>query len=392
MKATDLANYDPLLRPQDPYATYQALRRDHPIYYCERREVWLLSRFLDVQAVARNWETFSHAKGVDLDGTDLVMFGRGDFLQTDPPRHDELRNIVRKRFTPRSVAALEAEIRAICAELSAAIREAGEADVVANLARPLPHRLACKLFGVPASDLELVVEWTDGMLERDLQTGEATSKALASASSLRGYFGSLATERRRSPQDDLISEIVEAQRTSQAIDDEEMIGMAMLLWAAGASTTIGLLSSTFLAFGEHPQQRRLVASDPSLLPAAIEEVLRFESPLQHSFRTVTRPTELCGQRLEPETKVLLLIASANRDESRWERAEEFDIARPPLRNLGFGEGVHHCLGAPLARLEGRIALETFLAVCPEYEIRGVGDSISLPTQTARSRVDIALCA
>jgi cytochrome P450 len=218
---------------------------------------------------------------------------------------------------------------------------------------------------------------------------EIPESTVQAAMDVRAYLAHQAALKVDSPGQDILSDLVRA-RSAKAVDEEELVGLSTLLFAAGAATTFGLISNALLILAEYPDQRAELIADPSRVPAAVEEVVRWESPLQHSFRTTTSDVELHGHLIPSGSRVLLLFGAANRDEERWMDAERFDVGREPLRNLGFGEGIHHCLGAPLARLEAKIALEEFLPAFPHYEVVSAEGSVGLSTQPTKQAIHVRL--
>ncbi len=347
--------------------------------------MWVLSRFDDVQAVARNWETFSHAHGVDFDGMDRLMLGRGDFLETDPPRHSELRKIVQRRFSPKALKNLEGVVRDTVRALLRPMRAGGEVELLREFVKPLPLIVFSDLMGVPQEDVAQFEAWNEAIFQRRADEPDIPQLALDAANEMRTYFASYADAQRYDVQETLLGDIV-AAHAAGVLDEEELVGITALLFVAGAATTWGLISNALLLLEEHAEQRHRLANDLDSIPAATEEVLRFESPLQHSFRTTTRDVEIHGAEIRAGSRVLLLFGSANRDERRWEAPEKFDIYRQPLRNLAFGEGIHHCLGAPLARMEARVAIEEFLVAFPNYEVLAAQGSIGLATHSTKGAI------
>jgi cytochrome P450 len=383
------SGFDPFVLAADRYELYADWRRHHPLFYSERFDVWVVVRFADLQAISRDWPTFSHAHGVDFDGTDRIMFGRGDFLQQDPPHHRVLRDLVKQWFTPKAMSDLECFVRSTVRELIDGLAARNEAELLADFAKPIPLIVFGQLLGLPREDLARIERWTEQMMWR--QPGEAAipSSSVDAAMEVRDYLAHHADAKAEAPSKDILSDLAQA-RAAGMIDHEELVGLATLLFAAGAATTYGLISNALLILAEHPDQRSELIADPACVPRAVEEVVRCESPLQHSFRTTTADVELHGQTIPSGSRVLLLFGAANRDEERWIDAERFDIKRDPLRNLGFGEGIHHCLGAPLARLEAKVALEEFLPAFPRYEVVSAEGSIGLSTQPTKGSIHVAL--
>jgi cytochrome P450 len=241
--------------------------------------------------------------------------------------------------------------------------------------------------GFPDADHEQLQEWFARMLDRATGQSALPASALAARDSMRGYLESAAADRRRTAQDDLLGFLVAAQADGQ-LSADEVIGGCMLLFMAGITTTSGLISNALLDLDRFPDQREMLRREPGRFPAAIEELLRFDAPIQTLVRTTTRDVNVNGSTIPAGSRVNLIWASANRDERRWSDPDRLDITRDPQRHVAFGEGIHHCLGAPLARLEGRIALEELFKRIPEYAVSGPVVRISTPTDRALERLPV----
>lgn len=350
----------------DPYPVYRELREQHPAYHNPERAFWAVSRWDDVQRAARDWRTFSSAGGSDIDvGGDF--FGPGDFIGTQPPKHSRLRGVVKDAFSVRSVQALEPLIRAQVKQLLDPLLEAKGGEFVADVAGRLPLAVIFRVLGFPESEAERLVLPMHDILVRTPGSTEIPEQAVAARESLEESILAAAEDRRRSPQDDLLSAIVAAESTGVVLPDE-LTGICLLLLLAGWETSSVLATNAMWLLAQHPDQRALLAAVPARIPAAIEEILRFESPAQQHMRIAASDLDLHGERISTGERVVLLWAAANRDGDRWLNADEFDVSREQKRNLAFGEGIHHCLGAPLARLEGRILLEAVLTHDPDFDV------------------------
>jgi cytochrome P450 len=384
------AVFDPLALARDPgagpYSVYERLRQEAPVFHSEAHGFWALSRFEDVRAASRDWQTFSNADGVDLDRLGTLVFGPGDFLDTDPPEHDELRAVVRSRFTPRSIAALEPMVEAHVAELLADLSAAAAPDLAEHLGWPLPCRVMCSVFGFGAGDRSRVTALYRDSMRRDPGSLAIPADALAAAAEMRDWFVSEAHERRRRARDDLMTQFALSKPDGAPLPDSKLAGMCFILFSAGIDTVASLLGSAALLLAEHPDQRRLLLERMDQLPASIEEVLRYESPLQFNARVTTRNVTVAGTDIPARERVLLLYGSANRDERRFDDPARFDVTREAKRHLAFGEGIHFCIGAPLARLEARVALRALLARTPEYELSGPPEW--MPAYNMRSLVRV----
>ncbi len=348
------------------------------------------TRFDDVQRAARDWRTFSNAAGVDLDDTSEV-FGPGNFIDSDPRRHDELRGLVRHRFAPKAVADLERGIRRRTRELLAPLLETGGGDIATALAWPLPVATICEVVGFPLEDGAQLQRWVAAAIERVPGEGRAPSTARAAVGEMHAYFAELAADRRRRKRDDLLGAIATEEVGGAPLTDE-IAGLCTLLTVAGTETTFSLLGNMFWVLAERPDVRRRLARDPSAIPAALEEILRCESRVQYLGRLTTQDVEVHGTTIPPGARVGLIFGAANRDDRRWEDAEKLDIDRPPQGNLAFGEGIHHCLGAPVARMEGRVVLEEIVTGMPDFGLDGPARRTDTYTTRGFESLPIALAS
>lgn len=385
MGEVDEVRYDPFAANEDPYLTYQLLRDVAPVYYNAERHIWTLSRFEDVQLAARDWQTFTTRPSVDLDDTG-EFFNPGNMIDADPPKHDRLRDSVRAAFAPRRVRDLERSIRARARAATERMIERGEADIAVELAQTLPGHVICDLLGFPESDHLLLIGWFMQMVARVPGRVDVPDAAWTASREMREYVEKALASRRKRPNDDLLTIIADAERKG-VLDAGESGSLPIHLFFAGISTTSGLISRSLLLLAEHPGQRRMLARDVTLLPTAVEELLRYESPIQWLARSATRDVELHDVAIPQGARVLLLWGSANRDERRWPDADALDVTRRPSRNLAFGDGIHHCLGAPLARLEARLVLEEFLPRV-DYEVAGHPVPLFTPAERALASLPV----
>lgn len=366
--ATSDVVYDPFAANEDPYATYRLLRDLAPVYRNETRGIWALSRYDDVLDASRQWKVFSQRPSIDLDDTG-AFFQPGNMVDEDPPRHDRLRNAIREEFAPKRVRALEETVRLRVRSFVEGFLERGSVDLADEFARVLPAHVICDLLGFPEGDHGLVRAWFDEMVQRTPGEVEVPESAWAANRAMRGYVADALADRRTRPRADLLTALADAER-SGALEPAEAASMPVHLFFAGIQTTSALIARSLLLLAQHPEERRRLVDEPSLIPAAIEEFLRFESPIQWFARTTTREVPLHDEVIPEGARVLLMWGSANRDERRWADGHRLDVTRPPRRHLAFGDGIHHCLGAPLARLEARVALEELLPRIPDYELAG----------------------
>jgi hypothetical protein len=358
--------YDPYFHtPRDErYEVYARLRDEHPVFHAAAHDVWCISRYADVQAFSRDWKRISNEPGVDLEAPNFM--GPGDFLDSDPPEHDRLRAATRPFFAPKPFARLTDAIHSRADDLCAGLLEHEEIDLAGEFTWKLPTWVIMRMLGVPSSDDDLVHGLVSVTMERDpgeLQMPERASEALQK---LQEYIGSLAEEKARSPEDDVMSALVQGD---DGPSREELVGMTTLLFIAGSLTTVNFLSNTLALLEGRPDLWKYIAGeDDKLRDMVIEESLRLEAPVQYLARTATTDVELHDEVIPEGARVILIYGAANRDDRRWPDAETLDPHREEKRHLTFGEGIHFCMGAPLARLEGRILLPAFARTVSEYEI------------------------
>ena len=366
--ARDRFTYDPLRFYEDPYPLYRHLRDHAPLYRNEERDLWVLSRYSDIQAVARDWQQFVSARGVDIDVDDYSL-GPGDFLDMDPPRHDELRSVLHRDFTPRRIKSLELFVRTSVSQLLDVLVEEGGGDLAKQFAQRLPLTVICELWGVPRDDHQLIENWFVRMVERIPGEVAVQDDVWVAAEEMRSYIAAAIAERRRSPRDDLLGTMAQALNEGR-MHTEEVDGMTRILLVAGIHTTSTFIANSLLLLAPLPDERRQMARKPASIPAAIEELLRYETPVQWLARTAARDVQMYDTVIAGGDRLILLWASANRDERRMADPDVLDLHRPPVHHMAFGEGIHHCIGAPLARIEARIAFEEFFRRVPEYEVTG----------------------
>jgi cytochrome P450 len=377
--------WNPLVALDDPYPVYRRLRDEAPVHHDERVDLWALSRFDDVQAAAKDWETFSTSiggRGNDIDDTFQLFLPAGDLAGVDPPIHTRLRGALRMAFSPSALRTrFEPIVRRKVLELIDAFAGTGRADFARDLARPLPGTTMFSWFGFPETDHPELLGWFGEMLERDPGVAALPARALAGRDRMRAYMQAAAAERRRAPREDLMSFLVAANDAGQ-ISADELLGSSMLLFVAGITTTSGLISNSLLHLARFPDQRNRLRDDPAIMAGAIEELLRYDAPIQALARTATRDVALHDAVIPAGARVALVWGSANRDERRWEDPDRLDLTRPVQRHVSFGDGIHHCLGAPLARLEAGIVFEELFRRIPDYAVSGPIVRIKTPTDRA----------
>jgi cytochrome P450 len=379
--------YDPydVAIDADPYPVYRRLREEAPVYHNERRGFWGLSRFADVVAALKDTARFSSARGdiLEVVQADPVM-PPGVFINEDPPLHTVHRALVSRAFTPGKMRLIEDKIRAFCAACLDPLVGGERFDFVLDLGAELPMRTIGMLVGIPDSEQPTVRAHARRNLRN--QPGEPLpvrkDKYFDS-----GLFADYVAWREKNPSDDLITELLNTEfqdvsGEARTLRKEEILVFLTVVAGAGVETTGRLFGWMGKVLAEHPDQRAELAEDRSLIPNAIEELLRYEPPGPHVARYVTRDAELHGQVIPAGSALLLMVASANRDERQFPGPDRFDIHRDVRQNVVFGHGPHFCLGAPLARLEGRIALEEVLSRWPAWDI-DTASAHRAPTSTVR---------
>ncbi len=346
----------------DPFPHYERMRETAPVYYDEQSGSWHVFRYDDVQRALSEYAAFSsHMGGEEASGTGQLF--ASSLIATDPPRHRQLRSLVTQAFTPKAVAALAARIAGLADELLEGFAASGSADLIKEFAYPLPVIVISELMGIPARDRERFKEWSDVIVSQT-QTGSASENQSATITEMTEYFLALIDQRRSRPGKDLISTLLSVEIEGQKLTVPELLGFCALLLVAGNETTTNLIGNAVLCLTESPGTMDRVLREPALLPQTIEEVLRFRSPVQSMYRTTVAETILGDELIPAGAPIVAWIGSANRDGRQFQRPAEFDVDRGQHRHLAFGHGIHFCLGAPLARLEARIALEALLSRLP----------------------------
>jgi cytochrome P450 len=355
----------------DPYPVWKRLRDEAPLYWNDKYEFFALSRWDDVDAAMLDWKTYISGRGSVLE---LIKSGAqippGSILFEDPPTHDVHRGLLSRVFTPKKMQALEPQVRAYCAQVLDPLVGAGGFDFIADLGRFMPMRVIGMLLGIPEQDQEAIRDRLDEGLR--LEEGVAPEREPANLGA-SGEFSEYITWRAEHPSDDLMTELLNAEfedenGTTRTLTHQEVVGYVGLLAGAGNETTTRLIGFTGEVLGRHPDQRAELVADRSLIPNAIEELLRFEAPSPVQSRYVTRDVELYGRTVPEGSVMVMLNGSANRDERHFPDGDSFDIHREIGRHQAFGYGIHLCLGAALARLEGRVALDEVLTRWPEWEV------------------------
>ena len=351
---------------EDPYPTYARLRDEAPAYHNPELDFWALSRFADVHQAMADWETYSSSAGVSLE--DASTARPPMIIMMDPPRQQQLRKLVSKAFTPRRVATMEPEIRALTRKHLAPLLGRGAFDFIADFSAKLPMDVISVMMGVPDADQDMLRGWADVLLHREEGKSEIPKAGLEGSANLVRYFAEDLARRRTHPGDDLISALCEAEIDGERLTDAEIIGFCFLLVIAGNETTTKMLGNAIVLLGRHPDQRAWLHAHPDRIADAVEEVVRYDNSTQMLARLLMRDVPLHGKTMPKGRKVLLLVGSANRDERALARPNAFDVRRAQQPHMAFGYGVHVCLGASLARLEGRVALEEVLPRLGDYDV------------------------
>lgn len=346
-----------------PYEWYRKMRATQPVFQEEGQNVWHLFRYADVLRGLTEYATFSSDPRATMEwepeGPEPIL---ASILRMDPPRHRQLRSLAAQAFTPRVVAQMAPRIAAITNELLDKVPMTGEMDVVRDLAYPLPVTVIAELLGIPSEMRADFKRWSDALVSDEESANR--ENLFAELQQMYTYFTQVLQERRQYPKDDLISGLLKAEVDGEHLSDVELLGFCALLLVAGNETTTNLITNSMLCFDQNPEAVERLRKEPALVPGAIEEALRYLSPVKAMARFTKTEVTIGGQRIPEKQVVIVWMASANRDEAQFPDADRFDIQREPNRHLAFGQGIHFCLGAPLARLEAKIALTTMLERFP----------------------------
>jgi cytochrome P450 len=360
--------FDPMSEDffDDPTEVYRRLRDEAPVYFNEPYGFYALSRFADVLAAHRDWEGFSSAHGVELftlltkDPEEVRSYG--SIIMMDPPEHDRLRGLVSRVFTPRAIATLEPMIRDVIVGFLGPLDDASAFDAVADFAAPFPVEVISRMLGVPEAKRQAIRHWLDLSLRREPGQMEPSPENMQAVLESAVYFLELTSEKRKQPGDDMLSRLTQVtvdrgDGTETTLDDAAIAGFAALLGGAGAETVTKLVGNAVVLFHQHPDQWQKVVDDPERIPRAVEEILRYLPPSQYQGRFCVEARAFEGGTIPAGHPVLLITGAATRDPRAFERPDDFDVDRQPGITIGFGHGAHSCLGAALARLESKVAIE-----------------------------------
>jgi cytochrome P450 family 130 len=372
--------YDPSTSEfqQHIWDIYRTLRDEHPVYFDSAKNQYVLSRFDDVWRAVNDWEVFS---SIVEEAENFLP----QMIYMDPQRHTRLRALVSRAFTPKRIAEIEPIVRTTTSELLDRIAERGRCELQHDYAAVLPSVVIARMIGIPDEHVETFRSWTESFLE--IQGPQDYLDALKNCYEL---FADLLAERRRSPRDDLMSALLVAEVDGQQLTDEELLGFCFLLILAGNDTTSSLIGNGIVLLAGHPEPRAMLGRDPALWPPAIEEMNRIESPVQALPRKTMRDIKFHGRTIPAGSRVILVWGAANHDDREFSEPERFDVTRTISRHLAFAHGIHFCLGANLARLEARIALEAWHARFPDYDLDGQPRRITSIWARAFSRIPVRI--
>lgn len=364
-------NYHPLSPAvqDNPYPYYAELRDKTPVAWIESMQGWAVSRYVDVDFILRNPRLFSSGLWNETASGDLVAVPEAPgLLSMDPPDHTRMRKLANKGFTPRLIRAMEPRVQAIVQDLMKGLTGHAEVDLVPALSVPLPIIVIAEMLGIELARQADFKRWSDALVQSlNRPTDEAVRAEIRrNIMELRAYMEHMIQKRRTEPGDDLITAFVQAEEERQTLTSIEILGLTVLLLAAGNETTTNLIGNSVMALLDHPEQLAKVCTDRAQVPALIEEVLRYDSPVQVVYRQTTQDVELEGGKLPAGATIFVLLGAANRDERKFPDPDRFEVARNPQDHVGFGYGIHYCLGAPLARLSSRAALEALLFDSPPF--------------------------
>ncbi len=364
----------------DPYDLYRRLRDEAPVHFNPSYGFWALALNEDVSAAHKDWQTFSSTHGVDLATLRLdpeLIRAYRSIIMMDPPDHDRMRGLFSRVFTPRAMLAMEPMIREVISGFADGLLGRDTFDGVDDFSALFPVEIISRILGVPEADRQQIRHWLDLSLHREAGEMYPTPEGQQAAADSGAYFFALAQEKRRHPGDDMLTQMTEVEMervdgSKTRLDDGEIAGFASLLGGAGAETVTKLVGNAWVLFAQHPDQWSDIVADASLIPNAVEEILRFQPPSQYQGRFSVRDSEWQGVTIPAGHPVLLLTGSATRDERVYDQPDRFDIRRPPRQALGLGLGIHSCLGAALARLESRVALEEIARRWPNFAVDAEG--------------------
>jgi cytochrome P450 PksS len=370
----------------NPYPFYARLREESPVYRAllpTKETAWLITRYDDVMKVLKDERFVKDTKNAltPEQAANLLWFRRifkslgTNMLNQDPPNHTRLRALVSKAFTPRLIEQMRERVQRLAEELLDNVQHQGRMDLIRDYALPMPTTIIAEMLGVPVADRHKFQRWSKALMSAGSSTW-GLLKAIPNVWAFMRYIREIVKKRRADSNDDLVSALVRAEEAGDTLSEDELLAMIMLLLVAGHETTVNLIGNGVLALLEHPEQMEKLRHDPALIKPAVEELLRYDSPLEMATERYAREdVSLAGVTIRSGDMVFVVIASANRDERQFEKPDKLDITREPNRHLSFGLGTHFCLGAPLARLEGQIAINTLLRRLPDLRLAVTPDKL-----------------
>lgn len=362
--------FSPEIR-RNPYPMYKMMRETQPVLYFKPYNIWSVFRYDDVKSVLSDHTRFSSQyvdKNLLQASASMQTRMNSSLITSDPPRHTKLRSLVSRVFTPRAIEALEPRIHDITNELLDRIADKEDFDLVQDLSYPLPVIVIAEMLGIPSEDREQFKYWSDEVVaSADQAIGGKDADSTKAHQEMNEYFRKIIMKRREDPQDDLISALIQAEEDHQHLSEDDVLSFCWLLLVAGNETTTNLISNTVLTLLEQPNEFERLRNNMELLPAAIEETLRYRSPVQAMFRFAKQDIEMSGTTIPEGSRIIAWIGSANRDPDKFAIPEQFDMNRNPNPHIAFGHGIHFCLGAPLARMEAKIALSLLLSRISQFE-------------------------
>ena len=372
--------FDPLSEEffERPWDVYRWLRDEQPAYHNERIGFWAVSRYDDCIEVHRDVATYTSTRGLTLAQLCSAEFGQvadqvGSMIMMDPPMHDRMRKLVSRAFTPRRIAEWEPVVEQVIGGYLDGLAGSGSFDAVVDLSGPFPVEVICTIVGVPEGDRQQIRHWTDSMLELEVGNPFPTAAGIDAAIALNDYMLALVADKRSHPVDDMIGHLIEAEveredGTLERLDDGEVARFIALLAAAGAETVTKLVGNGVMTFAEHPGELARLQADPTLAGSAVEEVLRWKAPSQYQGRYALRDRVFHGRTIPAGSPVLIVTGAANRDPRAYDDPDRFDITRQGPLGITFGHGIHYCIGAHLARLEGRVAFTELYRRWPRLQV------------------------
>jgi cytochrome P450 len=373
----------------DPFPSYRTLREEYPCYWSEPAQMWVLSRYADIVTALNDWQTYSSAQGNLL--TELPNRAGGTLGTTDPPRHDRLRGLIQHAFVKRNLAALDGPIRDIARQLAAGLAGREQFDFIAEFSAIFTVRVLFTALGIPLEDEATVRDKAVLMVQTDPVTRGKGPEHIAAFEWVRDYADGVIGQRRAAPRNDLISHFATAELDGDRLADRDVLLTTTTLIMAGIESLGGFMSMLALNLADHPDARKAVVAEPALLPDAIEESLRYNTSAQRFRRCLQHDVELHGQTMRAGDFVILAYGSGNRDDRQYPDPDSYDLGRKPRGHLGFGGGVHACLGATVGRMAARIAFEELHQAVPGYQRRD--EQLSwMPSSTFRSPLQLVLAA